>query len=94
MSMGTHDQSLTPVGYEQHVSFSGAAVPLKIKDSSYLLLQATGTAVRWRDDGTAPTATVGMQLDANQDFWYTGDPKAIKAIGIDGSSVLNVSGYK
>lgn len=94
MSMATHDQPLTPCGYEQHTSFNSAAVPLNVGDASYLLLGAEGSNVRWRDDGTDPTSTVGNLLAAGDDFWYTGDPKLIKAIGVDANSILNVSAYK
>lgn len=88
------DVQLEPTGYEQKTAFNGAAVPLEVGDATAVLLQAEVTNVRWRDDGVAPTATVGMLIPAGQDFWYTGGPRRLSVIGVDGNSILNATGYK
>ncbi len=53
-------------------------------------------AARYRDDGTAPTASVGMPIPAGN--WppldYDGDLTAIGFIAESGAPVLNVSFYK
>lgn len=36
--------------------------------------------VRWRDDGTAPTATVGMKIAIDQAWIYGGDVSLIRLI--------------
>lgn len=42
--------------------------------------------VRWRDDGTAPTASVGKLLEIGQSFEYQGDLSKIKFIRTGGTS--------
>lgn len=94
MSFSIVDKPVQSVGYEQKTAFNGAAETVVIPGAVYLLLQAEGTDVRWRDDGGSPTSTVGMVLPAGQDFWYTGDIKHLRVIGVDGDSILNITGYK
>lgn len=95
MSQSVRDAQLNSTGYEQKVAFNSAAQPIDIGlDAKYALLQAEAGNVRWRDDGVAPTATVGMLIVANSDFWYTGDIKRLSLIGVDGNAILNASGYK
>lgn len=51
--------------------------------------------VRWRDDGTAPTASTGMRKIFGTDpFWYYGDLNAIAFILESGSPVLNIAYYR
>ena len=62
--------------------------------ATYAVVQCTTQNVRWRDDGTAPTATVGMQLTVSPDMLvYDGALKTIKFIEEAASAVLNVSYY-
>lgn len=62
-------------------------------DVNAALIQATTQDVRWRDDGTAPTATVGMLLKADSDMWYEGDLNRLRFIEVAVGGVLNVSYY-
>jgi hypothetical protein len=90
----------TPLGYEQITSLSTAvglgAITVNIpNDTIMALIQAESQGVRWRDDGIAPTATVGMMLAAGQTFSYTTpDFTQIQFIQITPSAILNVSYYK
>lgn len=54
----------------------------------------TGAGVRWRDDGVAPTATVGMPLGVDGVLIYDGDLTRIRFIQQQATAVLNVSYYK
>lgn len=56
----------------------------------FALIQAEGD-LRWRDDGTDPTASVGMLIPDGQSIWYTGNLAEIEIIG-DGSTA-NISFY-
>lgn len=58
------------------------------------VIQCETTAVRWRDDGVAPTATVGMRLEPSAILMYDGDLTRIRFIQVGGGSILNVSYYK
>jgi hypothetical protein len=49
--------------------------------------------VRWRDDGTAPTASVGMPLAAGVTLQYDGDLTQIQFIEQAASAKLNVTYY-
>ena len=57
------------------------------------LFIAEGEPLRWRDDGTPPTASVGMPLPTWQPFLYVGSLAAIKFIQENAGGVLNVSYY-
>lgn len=64
----------------------------------YAVVQCVGTAgtdsVRWRDDGTAPTSSLGMTLAAGQELDYSGDISQIQFINSTGTgAALNVSLY-
>ena len=51
-------------------------------------------SVRWRDDGTAPTASVGMPLQPGSTLFYDGDLTRIRFIQQSPTATLNVSFYK
>ena len=85
---------LNPLGYEQITGLGPAAKALTIPAGAQrALIQTTGQNVRWRDDGTDPTATVGMQLAAGDSLFYTGDLAAIRLIEDAASATVNVSYY-
>lgn len=84
-----------PLGYVQVTSLSSAVglgtVPT---GATIALIQPETTNVRWRDDGSNPTTTVGMILAAGDTLIYNGNLQAIKFIEITGSAKLNISYYK
>lgn len=82
-----------PLGYQQITAlgtFEGLTVPA---GATQAWLIAEGSPLRWRDDGVAPTATVGMPLPTWQPFLYVGSLAAIKFIQENTGGVLNVSYY-
>lgn len=84
---------LKPLGHEQVTGLSavkGLTVP---SGAQRALLICTAQNVRWRDDGTNPDGTTGIQLPKNTLFWYEGDLSAIKFIEEAASAVLEVSYY-
>lgn len=88
------DGKLVPCGYIQLTSLSSASrlnsIPVGARVA---ILQAVTQNVRWRDDGTAPTDSVGMQLAAGRDMFYTGDLQAIQFIEEAASAEVNVNYY-
>ena len=54
---------------------------------------AEGNNIRWRDDGTNPTASVGMILIQNNVLSYDGDLTKIKFIQTGAGAKLNISYY-
>jgi len=88
-------------GYQQITSLSSAQ-SLTIPNNNPQGLSGTPTtaiircetqAVRWRDDGVAPTASVGMPLAVGDTLVYDGDLKKIQFIEQTTSAKLNVSLY-
>ena len=51
-------------------------------------------SVRWRDDGVAPTASVGYPLAPPSQLVYSGNIGAIQFIAQSGTSTLNVAFYR
>ena len=84
-----------PCGYQQITAATlAAATALTLPaNATMAFIQVDTAGVRWRDDGTAPTASVGVQLASAGSFWYYGDLTKIEFIAVSGSPVLNVSYY-
>lgn len=86
--------TFNPRGYRQVTSLSAAVTLGALFDAATRAsIQAQDQDVRWRDDGTDPTASVGMLLKANATLDYAGDLTAIKFIETTASAKLNVSYY-
>lgn len=89
------------LGYQQITSLSSAAaLTVPATDSNGLtqkpvmaLIVAETQAVRWRDDGTAPTASVGMPLAVGVPLQYDGDLTKIRFIEQTASAKINISYY-
>lgn len=93
--MTTVQGFLEPVGYTQITDVSSAVgvgtIPVGTK---LAMIQPTAQNVRWRDDGSSPTATVGMLLVANDMLVYSGPLASIKFFEAAGGAKLNISFYK
>lgn len=85
--------NLTPKGYQQLTSLASAATLTVPSGATVALIQAEGQAVRWRDDGTSPTASVGMLISSGETVPYSGSLSAFKVIETAASAKLNVSYY-
>ncbi len=81
------------LGYEQITSLNTVKNLTPPATATYAIIQAETQAVRWRDDGTAPTSSVGMTIAAGGELRYDGTLTAIKFIEATASAKLNVSYY-
>ena len=90
MGLKTTTQCL---GYQQITSLSASTALTVPAGATMALIVAETQVVRWRDDGTAPTASVGMPLAVGTSLSYDGDLKAIRFIQQTASATLNVSYY-
>lgn len=89
------------LGYQQITSLSGsAALTVPVVDANGLSVKPTiaiitpeVAGVRWRDDGTAPTATVGMPLASGVTLQYDGDLTQIRFIQQTAGAIINISYY-
>jgi hypothetical protein len=81
------------LGYQQITLLSSAAGLTVPQGATMALIVPETQGVRWRDDGTDPTASVGMPVAAGAYFNYDGDLKRIKFIQQSSSAALNVAYY-
>lgn len=85
--------TLTPKGYQQ-ITSTGTAFALSPPAGSRIaFVQAEAQPLRWRDDGTNPTATVGMNLLVGSALEYDGSLTAVRFIAAAAGAILNVSYY-
>lgn len=86
-----------PLGYQQITSLSAATALTVPSGATCALITCTTQNVRWRDDGTNPTSTVGMLCLASggdAGLWYQGDLSKLRFIEAAASAQLNVSYYR
>jgi hypothetical protein len=89
------------LGYQQITSLSAAAaLTVPVVDANGLSVKPTiaiitpeAAAVRWRDDGTNPTGTVGMPLASGVTLQYDGDLTKIRFIQQASGAIINISYY-
>lgn len=73
----------TPVkalGYEQKTVSTSAVTLTVAAGANYCLIEVQDDSVRFRDDGTAPTSSVGMPLASGQSIEYDGQPEDLQFI--------------
>jgi len=102
ISEGTAGGIRRPLGYSQILNATLASAT-KIVPATYappatsgllpgfVIVQCQGGVVRWRDDGVAPTATIGMSIASGGELDYTGDPANLQFISSSGTPILDVS---
>jgi len=91
----------TCFGYQQITNLSssiGLTVPTTTPEGLnakpvFALIVAEGAPVRWRDDGIAPSASVGMPIAVGVPLQYDGDLTKIRFIQQSASGILNISYY-
>lgn len=70
---------------------SGATKPV---NANYAYITVETNAVRWRDDGTDPTAGVGSPVAAGATLIYDGDLSTIKFIRQSADATLTIAYYR
>ena len=88
------DPAMKQLGYQQITSLSSATA-LTIPAGCALAIVIPQTqAVRWRDDGTNPTGSVGYPLAVGQELYYdSASLPALKFIEQTASAAINVCYY-
>lgn len=93
--VGPNGAQAKPLGFQQLTAVQlASAQPLTVPNGAILaVIQAATGAVAWRDDGTAPTASVGMAIAAGAELQYNGDLSAIQLILATAGAIANISYY-
>ncbi len=81
------------LGYQQITSLSASTALTVPAGATRAVIIPESQGVRWRDDGTAPTASIGMVLPVLVTLSYDGDLSRIRFIQQAASATLNVSYY-
>ena len=90
----TRTANLRPLGVAQDTTISAASALPSIPDGARMArIQVLTQSARWRDDGTDPTAAIGMLIAAGETLEYWGDLDAFKIIETTTSAELNVAYY-
>lgn len=77
------------------VTSLGSAVPLpKATIGRRAFIQAEDQDIRWRSDGTDPTAAVGMLIAAGDTLDFTGDLNQLRFIEAVGGATLNATIFR
>lgn len=90
----TYEGQREQIGYQQITSLSSAVGFDAPTGAVLAIIHVEAQDIRWRDDGTVPTASVGMPLAVGAYFLYTGRMELFKAIEITSGAILNISYYK
>lgn len=86
-------QTTQCLGYQQ-ITSTATAVGLTVPSgANFAMIVCEAQALRWRDDGTDPSTTVGMPLAVGVDFSYDGDLHRIKFIAAVAGAIINISYY-
>lgn len=91
---GTYQLSAANTASSASVTSGGIPVDNAGRLPNYVILLADTAAVRWRDDGAAPTASIGNSIPAAAPLTYAGPPSAPRFIQQTSSAVLNISFYR
>lgn len=96
---------MNQVGIQNALSVTAAtAVALTLPSGTvptHAIIQVIGNSVRWRADGTAPTATAGILVSAGSNIEFmdlatdwAGVINNFRAIGISGTATLEVAFFR
>lgn len=85
-------------GFQQITSLSGAqslSIPVATDGTKprMCLVHCETQAVRWRDDGTAPTSGIGMRLIVGGELRYDAELTKIQFIEETASAKINITYY-
>ena len=82
---------ISSLGYQQITNLSSAVGFTTVPSgTSYVVMTTEVAGIRWRDDGTAPTASVGMPVAAGASVSYTTSFTKFQAIQQTSGAILDV----
>lgn len=75
-----------PKGYQQLTDLTTAKVITAPRSANWAMVRCSGGDVRWRDDGTSPTAATGYPLLEGEELEYDA------VTGLDGLRFIAMNG--
>jgi hypothetical protein len=85
----------TPLGCQQITNLGSATGFASVPSGATLaVITVEGASVRYRDDGTSPTASVGLLLPIGGPWPYSGSLSAVQFIQTTTSAAIDVAFYK
>jgi hypothetical protein len=76
------------------VDGTATSFPVPPVGATFAVIQPEAQAVRWRDDGTAPTASVGQPLAVGSELRYDADGlSTLRFCQQTAGAILNVTFY-
>ena len=96
MAEQVYDASLIPMANSlQNLALAASTALTVPAQATVALITADGSAdVRWADDGTTPTSTVGQLLKSGATMLYSNDLTALRAIRTAAGGSIAVSYYR
>ena len=82
---------LTSLGSAVLISTCSGGIP---SGATMVVMSIEGTAIRYRDDGTAPTASIGMPVGVGQALQYSGTLSKLQIIQQSASATANFLFYR
>ena len=89
-----------PIGYVQIAALGsgagGSGLPLSSVSgtATICLITCEGSGIRWRDDGVAPTQSIGFPLNSGDSLLYGGTLTAFLMIPQSGAPTVDISFYR
>lgn len=94
MTFATKPALLSPLGYQQLTVTTVQTLTVP-PGATLAIIDVEAQAVRWRDDGVAPTATIGMPIAVSDlALVYSGNLAALQFIAQVAGGIIDVSYYK
>jgi hypothetical protein len=90
-------ETYQPTGFEQlNTDTVVSPTPAVAAGAKGCYMSAEGQVVRWRDDGTNPTAALGLRMAITgvNPFCYHGDPGRLRFLGEAAGGKVNLSFFK
>lgn len=83
-----------PISFQQLAVPAGAVFLTPPAGAQFAIITVETAAVRWRDDGTAPTSTIGMLQAIGSTFTYFGNLAKIQFIQVAAGASLDITYYR
>ncbi len=96
------DGSRRPLGYVQIANAglqSAVGITLPTLPAAgamevlFAIIQSNGGTIRWTDDGTTPTASVGMLIPSGGELLYSGEISKLQLIAGTGTPLADIALY-